>query len=188
MPKIIYLSPSTQEHNIYNILKRPTEETMMNGICDFLEGSLSTIPDLIVLRNNRIRTLTNAINESNAIKSDIHLAIHSNAGGNGKASGTEVFYNPNKPESKRLAECIYTPVAKLTPGDKDRGIKDGSHLAEIRRINAPAVALIEIDFHDNQSQADWIYSHKMVIAAALFEGLKAFRFGDLKKLFHVKHL
>ena len=172
MPKIIYLSPSTQEHNVYNILKRPTEETMMNGICDLLEGSLATIPNLIIRRNNRIRTLTNAISESNAIKADIHLSIHSNAGGNGQASGTEVFYNPNNPESKRLAQAIYTPVAILTPGEKDRGIKDGIHLAEIRRVNAPALALIEIDFHDNSRQADWIYSHKRVIAAALFEGLK----------------
>ena len=47
---------------------------------------------------------------------------------------------------------------------KRRGVKDGTHLYEIKNVKADHVALIEFAFHDNLKEAKFIIENKALIA------------------------
>ena len=165
MPRI-YISPSSQEHNV-GLSPFSTEETEMNEITDILMSLLINDGRFITTRNIPTMDISQCAKASNSFNADIHVAIHSNAGG---GEGTEVYaYGPNT-NSERLAKALYNQIAPLSPG-VDRGVKYNKKLYEVGdRVNATA-ALIELGFHDNQADATWLaYNHEM-IADRLYRGL-----------------
>ncbi|MGB9793397.1 MAG: N-acetylmuramoyl-L-alanine amidase [Thermacetogeniaceae bacterium] len=158
----VYLSPSTQEHNI-GAGKYGTEEQRMNEVVDAME------PDLLrhgfhIKRNRPDMTLMEVVKDSNDWKPDIHVAIHSNAGG---GKGAEVLYYSD--EGYKLAKCIYDELAALTPW-LDRGIKRRLDLYELKYTIAPA-CIVEIAFHDDPEQAEWIMEHKEDIGKVINKGI-----------------
>jgi len=167
--KKIFISPSSQEANTYTT--GTNEETVMNLIAD------SLIPELVrhgvgVMRNNRNNTYAGHISQSNGYGPDLHLAIHSDASGGintGKARGCTVFcYDPSDPSKigTQFAEKIYKNISALTPTE-DRGVRSGkASISEIKYTHAPA-ALVEIAFHDNPDDAQWIVNHISQIAHGL---------------------
>ena len=91
---IIYLSPSTQENNLY--VNGGTEEEWMNRLADAMEPYL-TASGIRYSRNTPDMTAASSIRASNAGNYDLHLALHSNAapeGQYGQARGILVFYYP----------------------------------------------------------------------------------------------
>ncbi len=165
----IYISPSSQENNIYTT--GTNEEIMMNLIADALIPEIKR-HGIDVMRNNRNNTYAGHIEQSNQYKPDLHLAIHSNAMGGtntGKARGCEVFcYEPTNIDAvgTQFAEKVYRNISALTP-TADRGIKSGkTTISEIKYTNAPAV-LIEVAFHDNKDDASWIVDSIAQIAHGL---------------------
>ena len=103
---------------------------------------------------------------ANAEKADILVSFHANAAGEagwykGKdgllwntANGWEIFcYSlDKKSEGYKLAKAIHDasiPYLEL----RDRGIKDGSHLAMVARTTMPAV-LIEHAFYTNEEECE----------------------------------
>jgi N-acetylmuramoyl-L-alanine amidase len=162
----VYISPSTQEKNTGP--NGYIEENAMQEIGNLVVKRLKQL-GFVVFQNKPEMSIQQAVADSNSLAVDIHLAIHSNAGG---AQGTEVFaYTlPDKEtNSYRLAKCLYDEVAPLSPG-KDRGIKDGKQLYEVRETNATA-ALIEVEFHDNEEGAKWITLNYSTIAEALVKAV-----------------
>jgi N-acetylmuramoyl-L-alanine amidase len=168
----VYLSPSTQENNI-GTGGYGTEEKRMNQVADVVERLLKN-SGITVIRNKPTMTLKQVVEDSNKNKPDIHFAIHSNAGG---GTGCEV-YAWLVPDSKggykgtpgyRLAKAVYNEVSKITPM-VDRGVKQGVHLYEIKNTVAPA-ALIEIAFHDNPTDANWIINNIDNIGKAIARGI-----------------
>jgi N-acetylmuramoyl-L-alanine amidase len=113
--------------------------------------------------------LQGTIQDSNNIAPDIHIALHSNAGG---GEGTEAYYSNYpvySPESHRLANMVYTKVAAALTG-RDRGVKPdtslyGIGLAETRETTAIAT-LIELFFHDNYNDVV-DYTNKLDLVAKL---------------------
>lgn len=102
--------------------------------------------------------------KANAQPLDMFVSIHFNAG---EGQGCEV-YTYGATEKCRARE-INRAIANL--GFKNRGIKDGSHLAVIEGTTAPAV-LIEVCFVDTNSDADLykaLGSYR--VAQAIFEGI-----------------
>lgn len=171
--KIVYLSPSTQEYNV-GYGDYGTEEYRMNRITDILEGILKK-QGYTVYRNNPNEKLSEAVRKSNEIGPDIHVALHSNASANGNsAQGPEIFANrPNTPGA-RLAQDIYDEIVKIYPYDnKGRGVLYTSSLYEIIRTNAPAV-LLEVAFHDNAEDANWIINNEEQIAQAVARGINTY--------------
>lgn len=75
MPKI-YLSPSTQENNLY--VTGGSEEYYMNLVADALEPYLRA-SGIRFTRNRPEMTAGQVIRESNAGNYNLHLALHSNA-------------------------------------------------------------------------------------------------------------
>ncbi len=165
MPKI-YLSPSVQEYNRY--IDGGSEEYYMYLIADAMEPYL-TANNIDFDRNQPQMTLAEVIADSNSQPYDLHLAVHSNASPDssaGQNTGAEIYYYPTSQKGKRLAEIIagnYRGVYR-EPGNV-RTIPSAS-LAELKRTKAPAV-LIEVGYHDNRQEAEWIRSNIDNIARSL---------------------
>ncbi len=165
MPRI-YISPSSQESNV-GIGSYGTEEEEMNKIADALMPLLATDGRFEVRRNTPSMDVYEMAEDSNQFKADIHVAIHSNAGG---GEGTEVYAFGPATNSEQLAQALYKQVATLSPG-ADRGVKYNPALLEVgKRVHATS-ALIEVGFHDNLLDSEWIVQSTLVIAAALYRGI-----------------
>ena len=165
MPKI-YISPSSQSGN-KGLPPFSNEAREMNQIADLLIPLLVKDGRYSVARNNPAMNVYQMAKDSNTFKADIHVAIHSNAGG---GQGTEVFaYGPGT-NSERLAKCLYNRIAPLSPG-ADRGVKYNKGLVEVGDAVEATACLIELAFHDNAKDAEWLaYNHEM-IADRLYRGV-----------------
>ncbi len=103
---IIYLSPSTQENNLY--VNGGTEEEWMNRLADAMEPYL-TASGIRYSRNTPDMTAASSIRASNAGNYDLHLALHSNAapeGQYGQIRGILVFYYPGSVQGQRAATLV----------------------------------------------------------------------------------
>ena len=177
MSKTVYLSPSMQEENI-GVGDYGTEEKRMNAVCDVVQNVLQK-HGVTTYRNRTDMTLREIVSDSNSKKPDIHLAIHSNAGGSsnaGRARGAEVYCYRFGGEGERLARAVYDRISAITPSS-DRGVKEshshfgsGRPLYETANTTAPA-ALIEIAFHDNPEDANWIIYNIELIGTELARGV-----------------
>ena len=78
---VIYLSPSTQENNLY--VSGGTEEEWMNRLADAMVPYL-TASGIQYVRNTPDMTAASSIRASNAGNFDLHLALHSNAAPEGR--------------------------------------------------------------------------------------------------------
>lgn len=154
MPSV-FLSPSTQEYNPY--VDGGNEEYYMNLIADAM------VPYLLASgieygRNNAGQGVTQSIAESNAGNYDLHLAIHSNAAAGenaGKIRGTQVYYYPYSNQSQRAANIFANNFKEIYPDPSKVQTVATTSLAEVVRTKAPSV-LIEVAYHDNPEDAQWI--------------------------------
>lgn len=159
---IIYLSPSTQEFNPY--IGGGDEETYMNLVADAMIPYLDS-SGIEYVRNTPDMTAASSIAASNAGNYDLHLALHSNATGSGLGNvrGSEVYYYPTSADGQRAAQIIANNLKLIYPlPDKVRTVATTS-LGEVRRTKAPSI-LIEIAYHDNAEDAEWIRSNINAIA------------------------
>lgn len=150
----IYLSPSTQEFNPYS--GGGNEEYYMNLIADAMEPYLAA-SGIQFVRNTPEMTKASSIAASNSGVYDLHLALHSNAtaSGNGSTRGSEVYYFPSSIEGKRFADILAENLQMIYPlPDRVRTVPTTS-LGEVARVRAPGV-LVEIAYHDNPEDAQWI--------------------------------
>ena len=164
MNKVVYLSPSTQDKNI-GYGNYGTEEKRMNEITDIIEEILVN-HGLTIYRNKPEWSLQQVVKDSNLKKPDLHFAIHSNAGG---GRGSEIFAYAPGGEGERAARMIYSELEPLTP-TSDRGLKFNPSFYELNSTIAPAV-LIEIAFHDNIDDANWILNNIEEVGVALAKGI-----------------
>lgn len=154
MPSI-YLSPSLQEFNPYII--GGSEEYYMNLVADAMMPYLLA-SGISVTRNNPTDTLAQAINQSNAGNYDLHLALHSNSSPEhlaGQLQGPDVYYYTTSTAGKRAADIIAGNLKAIYPNPNLVTVLPTTTLAELRRTKAPAV-LVEIAYHDNYEDANWI--------------------------------
>ena len=172
MPKI-YLSPSTQEYNLY--YGGGTEEDYMNRIAAAMEPTLRS-SGIQFVRNNPAEKVEEAIAASNQGRYDLHLAIHSNAAPKplaGKLQGTDVYMHPLNACGNRAAVLIAEQFEKIYPDPEKVKTMPTETLREITEVKAPSV-LVEVAYHDNSEDAAWIKSHVDQIAEALVRALCAY--------------
>ncbi|MCC8110214.1 MAG: N-acetylmuramoyl-L-alanine amidase [Ruminococcus sp.] len=165
----IYLSPSNQSDNTF-----ATGDTNEAEVCRdiaektaaLLEGAGLTV--FIASENDSIQTKTSVGDYPLAA----YVGIQTNQG---TGSGTSCYYNSASAESQSLAQCVYDPVAFLTERD-DNGLIDGSDTTsdyyqyEIAENNSPS-CLIEVEFHDTTTVAQWILDNEDSIANAIASGI-----------------
>lgn len=155
---IIYLSPSTQENNLY--VNGGTEEEWMNRLADAMEPYL-TASGIRYTRNTPDMTAASSIRASNSGDYDLHLALHSNAapeGRYGTVRGIIVYYYPGSAQGKQAAELVAENLKAIYPLPNRVRAEGTTAIGEVRRVRAPSV-FIELGYHDNPDDAAWIKSN-----------------------------
>ena len=166
----IYLSPSLQPYNQYS--GGGDEQYYMNKVADAMIPYLDA-NGIAYTRNTPNTSLGQAIRESNAGQYDLHLALHSNASPpslSGQMEGVDVYYYPGSSRGKRAAEIFADNFKELYPDPSKVKTVPTTTLVEVTKTNAPAV-LMEIGYHDNPQDADWIRSNIDAIAKTLVRSL-----------------
>lgn len=169
----IYLSPSTQENNLY--VTGGTEEEWMNRLADALVPYL-TACGIRYSRNTPQMTAASSIRASNQGSYDLHLALHSNAapeGLYGQRRGIIVFYYPSSAEGRRAAQLIADNFKEIYPLPNDVRAEASTTIGEVRLTRAPSV-LIEMGYHDNRDDAVWITSNLDAAARSIALSLTEF--------------
>lgn len=162
MPNI-YLSPSTQEFNPYS--GGGNEEQYMNLIADAMEPYLAA-SGIRFTRNTPDMTAASSIAASNSGNYDLHLALHSNASATGTARGIEAYYSPASERGRRFAEIVARNLQLIYPLPNSSRIVPTTSLGEVTRTRVPSV-LVEIGYHDNPEDAQWIRNNVNAIAENL---------------------
>lgn len=169
MPRV-YLSPSLQEYNLY--VNGGTEEEITNLIADAMEPYLLA-SGIEFTRNRPEMSLGEAIAASNGGNYDLHFAIHSNAAPEslaGKLQGVDAYYFYNSPYGREMADIVTENMKQVYPEEEKVQSVATATLRELRRTNAPAV-LVEVGYHDNIEDAQWIKENIDQIAKALAKSI-----------------
>lgn len=165
MAKKIYLSPSNQNGNLYKG-QNTNEMEQCNRIAAAAEKHLKR-NGFEVKRAPKGQDMWDSIKESNEWGADLHIPIHTNAGG---GDGTVVFVYSKGAANMKYATPIYNAVQAVSPGKTDYGVREYPDLAELNGTSATAV-YIECEFHDNATLAKWIVDHVDDIGAAIAKGI-----------------
>ncbi len=165
----LYLSPSNQIRNI-GFGEYGSEKQRMNEVADVMVPILEK-QGIKVYRNDPEKSIRDYTAEANKYNADLYLAVHSNAF-NGKARGTEVYCHRKGGEGERFAKLINEELLKIYSGP-NRGVREscnrygeGKPMHEPAASNMPA-CLVEIAFHDNEEDGNWIIANIDEIALAL---------------------
>ena len=165
MSKRIYLSPSSQPANTYAVGNTNEQEQ-----CRLIAAALQKVLERcgFVCQAGLNGTMYTRVADSNAMDAQLHLPIHTNAF-DGKVAGLRIMVNCLGGEAEMVAKAIMEYLAPLTPGTSD-GIHVMPQLYEIKATTAICV-YVEVGFHDNQEEAQWIIDHTQEIAHAIAKGL-----------------
>lgn len=163
----LFLSPSTQEYNLYYD-GSGSEEYYMNRIADAMEPYL-VASGISFARNDPSGTVGDSVRRSNADNYKLHLALHSNASGSanyGKQRGSDVYYYVSSSRAKAAAELFASNLKAIYPDPSRVRTVPTSSLYELRNTRAVAI-LIELAYHDNREDAEWIKANIPAIARNL---------------------
>jgi len=135
--------------------------------------------------------------ESNTLEADLHIALHSNAY-NGIATRPVTFYtlpgtftyssanvnglthvvtntvsqnqsNEGKALSESIQESLFTLYKESFPNATDRGVISNEFI-ELRAVNAVS-SYVEVAFHDNLNDANWIMDNMSEITQTIGDGI-----------------
>lgn len=164
----VYISPSSQTENV-GVGNYGTEAARMQELSNYVVSALESMGHTVYGGDNSL-TLDQRIAASNNSSVNCHVALHSNAGG---GTGTEVWYYSTSSNGKRLAQKLLDEVTGISGCPGSRGIKSTTTLKELKNTAAPS-ALIEVAFHDNQTDVNWIIGHISEIGQAIADAINAF--------------
>ena len=115
-----------------------------------------------------------SIRESNAWGADVHIPIHTNAGG---GHGALVMVYKTSPENLKYAGPVYDELHSISPKGGGYGVRIGSDMtgghwmpAELSSTNGIGV-YCECDFHDDPDIAKWIVENVDMIGSAIAKGI-----------------
>lgn len=161
----IYLSPSAQPANNY-AAGDTNEQTQCNRIAEAAKSALERC-GFAVRKAPEGQGYKDSVAESNAWGADLHIPIHTNAGG---GAGTVVFVHGGAAKQMQYAKPIYDEVQATSPGTTDYGVRVNSSLYELGYTTATAV-YIECEFHDRADLAAWIIEHTTELGEAIARGV-----------------
>ena len=84
-----------------------------------------------------------------------------------------MWYYTTSTDGKRLAQCIIDEIEDVPSCPPSRGIKASTGYQELKGTTAPAV-IVEVAFHDNTTDANWIVNKMDSIAQAIADGINAY--------------
>lgn len=163
MNKIWYISPSNQGANI-GVGGYGSERDQMYLLAMEITPHLDRAGVSFVVPERTV-SITERVRQSNDLGCCFHLALHSNAGGDGRAYGPVGLYysDAGKVFCQKLTDSL---LALGQQSNRSYHIKQEKSLYELRKTKAPA-ALIEVDFHDSPSGVEFITKRRSEIAEAI---------------------
>lgn len=171
----VYLSPSTQADNTFatgTITEAAYCQDLANAVASLLQASGVTV---FVGGSDQSATEKVRMGDNDL---GAYVGIQTNQG---VGSGTSCYYNGTASYSARsrtLAEDVYNNVAALTTRD-DNGLIDGSDSTsdyyeyEIGMNQSPC-CIIEVEYHDTATIAQWLQDNESAIANAIASGICAY--------------
>lgn len=163
MSNIWYLSPSNQGSNL-GINGYGSERDQMYQLIYEITPHLDRagvsfhVPEKSMTLGSRCR-------ESNEMGAKFHFALHSNAGGKGKAWGPVALYYSDI--GKELGQKMVDALLALgQQTNRSYHLKEQRTLYELRCTDAPAM-LLEVDFHDSDVGVEFITQRRGEIAEAI---------------------
>ena len=160
MGKIWYLSPSNQSANI-GAGDYGSEKEQMNLLTDEIVPHLDRA-GVSFHRADPDMSIQDRVKESNEMNAGFHLALHSNAGGNGSARGPVGYYYSDA--GKAFAEKMVDALLTLKPeNNRSANLTQNKTFYELKKTAAPA-CLLEVDFHDNPKGAEYMIRNRSKIA------------------------
>jgi len=163
MNRIWYLSPSNQGANL-GVGSYGSEKEQMNLLTDEIIPHLDRA-GVSFHRGDPEITIEDRARESNEMDAAFHLALHSNAGGKGKARGPVAYYYSEK--GREFGEKIVASLLSLgQENNRWKNVKEEKSFYELRKTRAPA-CLLEVDFHDSVGGAEFIMNRRSEIAEAI---------------------
>lgn len=168
MAKKIYFSPSDQTRNTYAAGNtNEAEQCRKIALACVKAAKRCGFEALTDAEAGGDYAMEHRIEQSNEWGADAHIPIHTNAF-NGKVSGTRMFCFSIPGDGYDICKAIMEALAPITPGESDNITT--ARFAEILQADAPT-AYIEVGFHDNPTEARWIFDHTEDIAEAIVKGL-----------------
>ena len=167
MSKKIYISPSSQTENRYAV-GNTNEAEQCRKIAAKLVEALKRCGFEAKTNTADGKSMYDRVKESNAWGADFHIPIHTNAF-NGNVGGFRGFYFSQSSKGYGMVKEIMKFVSPLTPGTND-GLSAQPGLYECKASNAPC-AYLELGFHDNPAEAQYIISHTEELAEAICKGI-----------------
>ena len=161
----IYLSPSAQPANNY-AAGDTNEQAQCNRIAEAARLALIRC-GFDARKGPEGQGYKENVDESNAWGADLHIPIHTNAGG---GAGTVVFVHGGTAKQMQYAKPIYDEVQAASPGMTDYGVRVNSGLYELGYTTATAV-YVECEFHDRADLAAWIIEHTTELGEAIARGV-----------------
>lgn len=163
MGKIWYISPSNQGANM-GVDGYGSEQSQMYLLAMEITPHLDRAGVSFVVPERNV-SLTERVRQSNGIGACFHLALHSNAGGGGKAYGPVALYysDAGLEFSRKLVDAL---LALGQRSNRSYHVKEEKSLYELRKTHAPA-ALLEVDFHDSPIGVQFITANRSRIAEAI---------------------
>ncbi len=163
MQKIWYISPSNQGANL-GVDGYGSERDQMYELALLIAEHLDRAGVSFVIPE-KTSTLAQRVKQSNEMRACFHFALHSNAGGNGKAWGPVALYYSGKGKdfSQKLVDALLALGQKT---NRSYHTKEEKSLYELRKTTAPA-ALLEVDFHDSSVGVEFITKRRADIAEAI---------------------
>lgn len=163
VPKRVFFSASQQNSNTYHC-KTTYEREYCESLVDLI---IERLPESITGYCNHSLLYSQRPSLAKQLGADIYITIHTN-GFNGAARGLEIGTSGSK-QDQPLAEAIYNVLEPLTPFDKDRGIKKYSFVEAVQPIMPSCY--IEVSFHDNHEDEQWLLNNKVQIADGIIKGI-----------------
>lgn len=162
----VYLSPSSQAENPYSA-QGTNEQRQCNRIAEAAKAALER-NGYEVKKAPEGQGYVQNVAESNAWGANIHMPIHTNAGGSAKGTMGLCYQGCT---TNKYMQAVYNAVAELTPW-ADSGIIVRNDLYEINATSAMCVYM-EMAFHDKSDSAQWIIDNVVPLGEAIAKGMCA---------------
>lgn len=163
MSKIWYLSPSNQGSNV-GVNDYGNERDQMYSLAYEIAAHLDRAGVSFRIPAKGVKVVDRCI-ESNKLGTGFHLALHSNAGGDGQAWGPVGLYysEEGKVFCQKLVDALLAMGQKT---NRSYHLTERKDLYELKHTAAPA-ALLEVDFHDSAVGVEFLTTRRAEIAEAL---------------------
>lgn len=104
------------------------------------------------IRKRKVSDMKKRLEIFNSSKENTIISIHQNKFSESKYHGTQIFYSPNNPKSKQLADSIKYSVKGLLQPDNERECKKADRgIYLLKNTNNPAV-IVECGFISNEEE------------------------------------